>query len=313
MATAQDVTPAVEESPVNEAGRVDGAVTNSLNHSLNLLPTATNGCPLLPGAVTKGVPTPRAVRVPTAKQLEALEANRKKRQAEAAVRRAEKLAAKASELAKSAEEKKEATAAVATATAAATADLVASIPISQAAKARKRTADIAEMPDALRRMESKFEARMQTVLDAMTKMQRAAAQTKPTAFPIPQRFFPRPTKGVLTLLGQQPPTDGRPFEPKMFRGSEGASSGNAKYYSDDDGTQVEVVRRRKTTPMVQRGRSVSFHGKLSEEHDGVTTDRPIPDSSGSTRATGGVIDLCSSEDEEEVDAESDVAVAANPF
>lgn len=138
--------------------------------------------PSLPGEVS----SKRAPRKPTAKQLEALEANRKKRQAEAVARKAVKIAEKAATVAASATAKKDEAEANAQKTAAVTASIVASIPPSQAATARKRSADIAELPIQLRRMEAKFEARMQTILDSMHKM--ATVRAASTA---PQRYFPR--------------------------------------------------------------------------------------------------------------------------
>lgn len=148
-------------------------------------PPPSDGMPVLPGEVSGK----RAPRKPTPKQLEALEANRRKRQAEAVARKAIKAAEKASAQAAVAVGKKEEADAVAATTAAVTAEIVAAIPPSQAATARKRSADIAELPHQLRLMEAKFEARLQTMMDTMSKL------TTPrigSGVPVPiNRYFPR--------------------------------------------------------------------------------------------------------------------------
>jgi len=246
-----------------------GATTDNVPSTVTPAPSTF---PILPGAATVGVPARRAVRVPTAKQLEALEANRKKRQAEAAVRRAEKLAQKAS--------------------------LVASIPMSQAAKTRNRSADIAELPDVLRRMETKFEARMQTVMDAMTKMQRVASQS--SSSPIPQRFFPRPTKGVLSLLQPSKAADSS-YRSKLFHGSNAAKRGG-KYYSEDESDEPE-----EDAPVPEKAPARARAGSVSFAAPAVSTfSNPV-----APAAADEIIDLCSDE-EGSVDDE-DADDATNPF
>lgn len=204
----------------------------------------TNSVPELPGAIQTKTKQPR---IPSQKQLEALDANRKKRQAEASARKAAKLADKAAAVAASAEARKSEAVAAAVSAQSASASIVASIPPSIAAQQRKRSAEIAEIPAALKRLETKLDARMQSVMDAMTRIQKAAVSNS-VPLNVPLRHFPKPTKSVLRLISSATPTRTPRVTPALY-------SNRVKSDSED------------VTNQVPSKTAVGFAGAVESEED----------------------------------------------
>lgn len=210
-ASAAPTAPASQSSIVEHVsgagtGTPNASVTNAQTseqaQSGNVLSSKPLTIPILPGAVpTKPA---RVSRPPTAKQLEALEVIRARRSAEAAAKKAAKEAQKAAVGLAAAAAKSQAAVTKAAAVAAKSAAAIDKLPVSLAAQGRRRTQDMAELPAVLRRMESKMEARLQTVMDTVSKIAKAnAAATMPIHG---LRHFPTPSADVMRLLKPGGPT-----------------------------------------------------------------------------------------------------------